>query len=724
MSTISKIKMLSMSSQQKNCLAFLSYALILAPSLLVILVLSASSVVYAQDEAYVEKEPLMEEIVVTSRKREELLLDVPDQITVFTATDIVNAGIDNMYDAALLTPGVYFSGDWSPTVNTFTIRGISNNPNGDAPIAFVLDNVVYGNSFLISQSLFDIEQIEIMKGPQGALYGKGSTAGVVSVRTRMPTNELGGRGAFRIANGGEYRFNGTISGALVEDKLLFSLSGLASDYNGLIENIYLNEKVDFRKEFAGRGRLVFTPTDDLSLDFRFMYVDADHSGTRWKATNVPPGLGIITEGLQEDFLTHGSTNVWDAAAEINWDFGAATFTSITNYQSMHVPRTIDLDFTQLSLLEAAIDPEDAEIFTQELRVTSDSDGPFHWLFGGFYQKQKRYRVISAWINTSGPPYDPADKNLVQILNAPNQLSNEVWAGFGQGSYAFNDQWELTAGLRYDSDDRKDILADLQETFSDWQPKVTLSYKPAENWMLYGTYSEGFRSGGFNSNDVFGRRFDQENLKNYELGFKAQLMDHRLDLEGAIYYMDFSNQQFFLFSGGSQALVNAESSKIKGVELVAQFMPVDRLNISLGGSYIDATLDNLGSFPGPVTGDEVNGNDLPFVPGYTINASAQYETLEFGNNFSLVARADWVRYGRIWWTITNLENQSQEAYGLLNLRLSLVQGDWRLSAFVDNVADTKYDVFCFSSQFISSPFGVDPCYDGIPRRYGLELAKDF
>jgi iron complex outermembrane receptor protein len=686
------------------------------------MLVSNSAFAQSEEEAYAD--PVMEEIIVTSRKREERLLDVPDQITVFTAIDIAQAGIDNIYDAALLTPGVYFSGDWSPTVNTITIRGISNNPNGDAPIAYVVDNVVYGNSFLISQDFYDVEQIEIMKGPQGALYGKGSTAGVISIRTHMPTNELETRGKLRVANGNEYLFNGSVSGAIVEDKVLFGLTALLSDYDGEIKNVFHDVTVDFRKQVGVRGRLVFTPNDDLSIDLRASYYDAEHAGTRWKATNVSPALGIITEGIQNDFLTEGTTTVKDFAAEINWDFGAATLTSITDFQDMDIPRSIDLDFVELSLLEAAIDPEDAEIFTQELRLTSNGDGPFRWLVGSFYQKQERYREISVWLNVSGGDLDPDDKVLLQVFHAPNELSNRVTAMFVQGSYDFNDQWELTVGLRHDSDNRKDILADLQETFSDLQPKVTLAYKPNSNWMLYGTYSEGFRSGGFNSNDVFGRRFDQEELKNYEFGFKGLLADGNLGLEGAVYTMDFSNQQFFLFADGSQALVNVDKSKIKGLELVAHWTPMERLNIDLGGSLIDATLSELGAFPGPVTGDEVNGNDLPFVPDYNYNVSVQYQTAEFENGMSLIARMDWVRYGRIWWTITNLEEQSQKPYSLLNLRLSLVRDNWRLTGFVDNATDTEYDTFCFSHDFISSPFGVDPCFDGTPRRYGIELSKDF
>jgi outer membrane receptor protein involved in Fe transport len=189
-------------------------------------------------------------------------------------------------------------------------------------------------------------------------------------------------------------------------------------------------------------------------------------------------------------------------------------------------------------------------------------------------------------------------------------------------------------------------------------------------------------------------------------------------------MDFSDQQFFLFADGSQALVNVDKSKIKGLELVAHWTPIERLNFDLGGSVIDATLDELGVFPGPVTGDEVNGNDLPFVPDYNYNVSAQYETAGFDNGMFLIARMDWVRYGRIWWTITNLENQSQKPYSLLNLRLSLIKGNWRLTGYVDNATDTEYDTFCFSHDFISSPFGVDPCFDGTPRRYGIELSKDF
>lgn len=677
-----------------------------------------------------QAERAMEEILVTSRKRVENLMDVPDQITVFTSQKIEDAGIDNVVDASQLTPGVYFSGDWSPTVNTFTIRGISNNPNGDAPVAFVVDGVVYGNSFLISQDLFDIEQIEILKGPQGALYGKGSTAGAVSITTKRPTNDPELKVKLRAANGSDYRAMASYSGPLIEDKLLFRLSGSIRDFDGVIDNEFVDDPVDFREESSIRGRLLYLPTDNLTIDLRAGYFDADHSGTRWRAENVPVGLGIPTGGvIQEDFITQGSTTVEDYSLRVDYETDFATFTSITSDQSIEAPRSVDLDFTQLSIIEASIDPEDADIFTQELRITSNNnDARIRWIVGAFYQKQERFRTISAWLNTTGAPYDPADKNLVQILSNPDEQENEVTAYFGQVNIDLTDQLELSLGLRYDEDERTNEITGDNETFSDTQPKVTLSYQPNEQWTFYATYSEGFRSGGFNASDVFQDRFDQEELENYELGFKANLFGGRLDLSGAAYYMDFSNQQFFLFSttDAVQSLVNAKSSEITGVELEFHAQITDRLTIDGGVNYIDSELKELGEFPAfDIPEEQINGNDLLFTPEYTFNLSGQYMIpIENRYGIDVIARADFIRYGRMYWGIDNVESESQEPYNLLNLRLSLEKDDWRISLYADNVNDKEYDTFCFIGRFIGNSMGINPCFDGNPRRYGIEVSMNF
>lgn len=681
------------------------------------------------EETTAAKDMVVEEILVTSRKRVESLMDVPDQISVFTAQKIEDAGIDNVVDASLLTPGVYFSGDWSPTVNTFTIRGISNNPNGDAPVAFVVDGVVYGNSFLLGQDLFDIEQIEILKGPQGALYGKGSTAGAVSITTKKPTNDTELKVKLRAANGSEYRTQASLSGAIVEDKALYRLSASYRDFDGVIDNKFVGKPVDFREDTSVRGRLLFYPTESLTLDLRAGYFDADHSGTRWRAENVPPALGIPTGGqIQEDFFTSGSTEVVDLAARIDWETDFATFTSITSDQSIKAPRSVDLDFTQLSIIEAAIDPEDADIFTQEFRITSPDDQRVRWLVGGFYQKQERFRVISASLNIAGPPFDPADKNLVQILSNPDEQENEVTAFFGQVNIDITEQLELSLGLRRDEDERTNVLTGDNETFADTQPKVTLSYQPNNQWTLYGTYSEGFRSGGFNASDVFQAGFDQEELENYELGFKANLFDGRLDLSGAAYYMDFTNQQFFLFSttDAVQSLVNAKSSEITGFELEFQAQVTDRLTVEGGVNYIDSELKELGEFPAfDIPEEEINGNELLFTPEYTFNLSGQYR-LPIQNHYGIdvIARADLVRYGRMYWGIDNVKSESQEPYTLVNLRLGMEKDNWRISLYADNVTDESYDTFCFIGRFIGNANGINPCFTGNPRRYGIEATIDF
>lgn len=670
----------------------------------------------------------IDEIVVTSRKRTESFQEIPESLTVFTTEDITDAGVDQLSDIAGMTPNLYFSGDWSTSQSLMTIRGVTNNPNADVPVAYVVDGVVYGNSFLLSQELIDIEQVEVLRGPQGSLYGRNSIGGAIIVTTKTPTNEFEALARTKIAKGDHFEIEGIVSGPIVEDKLLYRVSAVYLDRDGLLDNVFVGEPVDFRESTALRGRLLYYPTDKLSLDFRTWLVDADHGGTFWRGRNVPPALTPlgIDNVIQDDFITFGETEVTDLAMKIDLDTAAGTLTSITSYQDMSLGRDVALDFIPLSIFEPSIDPENAEIFTQELRFTSPDEQRLRWIIGAFFQDQDRFRSVNVDVNVE-PSLDPANKNIVRVAVIPSELNNQATALFGQFNYDLTERLELTFGLRWDEDDREEALAGVSDTFSDVQPKLTLAYRPNEDTTIYGTFSEGFRSGGFNQTDVFGRRFDSEELTNYELGFKTILGDSRWHVGGALYYIDYENQQFFVFSteSASQALINAEESEILGGELEISVTPTDGLDLYLAYSFADTEITEFGSFSAAeilVDSADVVGNNTLYTPEYTINFSGQYRIPIGAGDIDFVARLDVERRGKIFWGFDNVE--FQEPITLTGLRLGLESERWRATAFGTNLSDEDYDVFCFIGRFIGNANGINPCAPGAPLDAGVEFTYRF
>lgn len=674
----------------------------------------------------------LEEVVVKARKRDERFLDIPESISVFGEAAIQDAGIDNIQDVASLAPSLYFSGDWSPGFGTMSMRGISNNPNADAPIAFVVDGVALANSFLLGQDLYDIQQIEVLRGPQGALYGRGAVAGAINIQTKAPTNDREYSVDAMAGRGSTYRLKASASGPIVEDKLLYRISGKYLDTDGILDNEYLNDPVDFREEKSVRLRLLYYATDSLTADFRASHVEADHGGTYWSSWNVPEALGLPQGEIQSDWMTHGSTDVDDYALKLDWETGIGTLTSITSYQDISIPRQVDITFVPLSITEASIDPEDAELFTQELRLTSPDDQDFRWLLGGFYQTSERSRSINVWLNTNSLAgnFNPEEKILIQVAELPAELENTVKSVFGQVAYDISPELELSLAVRYDEDKREDVLNGFKETFDDTQPKLTLRYTPSNNLMFYATYSEGFRSGGFNTNPTFGRIFDQEELTNYELGFKHAALDNTLVLTGAVYFEELDNPQFYAFSSeeAAQGLVNGESAEVLGGELEVNYNPLPGLDLYAGFSYIDSEITDFGNVPGfdILSAEEVDGNNMLYTPEYSVNLSAQYRQPMADGRYSLFGRVDVDHRGKVYFGPDNIEadGEYQDDLTLLNLRAGVDFDRWSVVGFVNNATDEDYDTFCFIGRFIGNAMGINACQRGRPRMYGVEVSARF
>ncbi len=685
-----------------------------------------------------------DEIIVTARKREERLQDVPETVHAFTEQAIADAGIEEVGDALTLVPNAQIFADQQPGVQTVTIRGISQSRGADSEqgFAFVVDGVTSPTIFSLTQDLYDIERIEILKGPQGALYGRNAIGGAINVITQQPTNDfqLGVNAGY--AQGNEIRLGGRVSGALVPDRVLFRIAGSYTDFDGQIENVFLNRKVDFQREFSLRGQLELIPTDSLNISLRASHVNTDGGSTYNIATNAG-SFGAIPGRIQEDHLGFAGRELTDLSMRVTWDLPFARLTSISAYTDVSTDLDQDLDFTSVSVAEA-LQFVSLDALMQELRLSSTGTGPFSWQFGAFYQRTNRDIRTVVEINANGPlgalvggpggTGNPASRDIRIRADRTPMWRFDSYAVFGMADYQISDQLKVSAGFRYDIEHRTFAQAGAQvsageRTFREFQPTASLSYKPAPNVMLYATYATGFRPGGFNPFIGFSPdgTYDEETTRNYEVGIKSDLFDNRLrlNLSGFVIRSRGLQQRLLNLTTGQAEFFNIGNATFRGFEIEALARPASGLRLEGAVGFTDSEITsinpritNVGGI-NPVT---FIGNEAPRLNRYTLTLAGQYEA-PVGNEISLMGRVEFRRTGRAFWYLDNTD--AEPAYNTVDARLSLrSERRWSITAYVDNLFDEEWRVTFNNTRFEGLLGGINIAWPSPPRQIGLRLSYEF
>jgi len=506
---------------------------------------------------------VIEEIVVTSRKRDESYTDVPVTVTVFTETEIEAAGIETPADFIALTPNVTLVQVQNAGNSFVTARGISQNRNTEMSVAVLMDGVLMVNPAQFNQELFDIQQIEVLKGPQGALYGRNAIGGAITVTTREPSDFT--EGAVRVGydSGDGYRAQGYISGPIGDSgELKYRASISRKDVEGYLDNPYLGEKADPYEDTSARLRFIWDPSDTFRADLRLytstLETQALYYNIRESAPAPFPGapaafgrgdghpdsvndtslpIRVNNPGINERDLSNISL-------KMDWEFAEGTFTAITSYDTLEEVLTGDAwDFlpTDEAIIPVAFGfPDqnqsqylDVEAISQEFRFTSPSENRFRWIAGAYMVQTDRFISTGNMVDTGNGvfpvfrqprgnfPFDFAtDPVNPQVTFLADSQDNFAWALFGEMAYDFSDRTEVAFSLRYDEDERENTtltptaflpnVAGFPEgftgevrsnTWDEWQPKLTWRYKPSDTLSYYASVSRGFRSGGFNQTGV-------------------------------------------------------------------------------------------------------------------------------------------------------------------------------------------------------------------------------
>ena len=695
-------------------------------------------------------------IVVTGLRRSDVLQDTPAAITAFTDQTIENARIVKPADFIAMTPNVNLV-ETQNAGNAFVIiRGITQARNSEPSVAVVVDGVQQVNPAQFNQDLFDIQQIEVLKGPQGGLYGRNAIGGAIIITTKQPTDQLEGKVTAGFDNGFGGYMRAGLSGP-ISPMIKFRISGQVYDTAGFIPNTYLHEKADPYKDMAIRGNLLFDPGGGLQVDLRGA---VDRLETQALYFNIVSNVNDTHLPVRVNNAGQNDRDIDNLSGKITYAGNGFTATSITSYDTVKEILTGDaFDFLPIkesfffNLFNFLFGPDNGfdlnqsqylnvKALSQELRVQSPDKARLFWMFGLYGIHTDRYISTGNMIDTGNgvfPVYRTPSTNPLnpQFSFLADSQSYFAWSGFGNLGIAFTPQLRIDGSLRYDHDRRRNTTltptAYLPNpagfpsgatgqvrtvSFEAWQPKATLTWTPSRDVTLYGGYSRGFRSGGFNqtgvgavaaANGIVGVNdiYQAETADTFEAGFKTRWLNDKLTFNGAAFRTISKDSYFFVFlaANSTQNLGNVPKTEIKGFELEGTLHPTRTLQLS---AALGMTWSEIKAFPDP----KVIGNEAPLISRSTWNLGMQW-TPSLGGGTDGLVRIDYRRTGRTWWDVQN--STVRDPVNLVDARAGIERGGWGLFAYAKNLFNEKYN-----AEF--SPGGF--VFKARPRVYGAEGTYKF
>jgi iron complex outermembrane receptor protein len=688
------------------------------------------------------------EIIVTARRYEENLQKVPDAISVFTSDTIEHAGIDTVSDFMSLVPNLSFrdGSAFKKSDIKISMRGVGNGQDGWPPVTFVVDGVPADSLDSINTgALIDIERIEVLRGPQSALYGAGAIAGAINVITRQPTDKLEFQAKGVLGKGDEQQIIGFVSGPIVPSKLRFRLSASYRDWDGLIKSGSNGLPLDFDNHRIARGQLLFTPTDSLQLDFRAEHIEEETGSTyqdKLSSLSQIETFNPVTQPRRR-FAGQENRTLDRFSIKGEWRTSLASLVSVTSYVETDQDLlssvcwddpddpAVDADpvLTGVQVgclfgtaLGSAAGPgevvdnfffeiDDYETFTQDLRLVSTGDGRARWVVGGQVLRRKTLNGFDAGLMIA------PDNDFVTLFPSWHAREDAWWALYGQLSYDLTAKTELTVALRYDDTkvestqytdqnktqvvqvpDPNGLLIDTQSISDNaFQPKAQLSYQWTDDFMTYVTVSRGFRAGFFNA----GSFTLPEETDNFEIGGKTTALGGRLTFNAAVFHIDYSDQQFSTIINVPpfRASVTIPKTNIDGLELESTWRASDTFTLGASLGYLDSK--------------QTNGVRSPIAPQWTGSILADFVQPLASTSWNLRVHGDY-NYTSALFLATN-EILRVKPKDFLNLRIGIENDRWQLTAYGSNLLDTRMA----TTQVISLAGGFERSQNR-PRGYGIEL----
>ena len=732
---------------------------------------------FAQDTTPVATEDSGDTIVVIARKREERVVDVPIAVTAMSDTQLEKLGANDLSGIQGAVPNVNIvQGRGSASSANFFIRGVGQ-PDAlqtfDPAVGVYVDGVYLSRIQGALLNLFDVQRVEVLRGPQGTLYGKNTIGGAVNIVSRKPDlDTLTGEGAFTYGRFNEVTAKGYVSAPLVTDKVALSVAGVYDDRDGIVTDPRTGKKYNDRNNLSGRAILRAQASDNVEV-----LLSADYTRQR----NAPT-LGYLTAPLlQSGVITLAPANPygpynykasnslpdgkgqkldhWGVSGTVNVDLGSdLELTSITAFRRLKTDFYIDIDATQFEVGDVFVGVRQKQ-FSQELQLKYNGDA-LKGVFGLYFLNEKNDSHQEAYA-------DDLFFGATFTRFIDDAQDTKSYAAFGQLTYDFSDQLSLTGGLRYTREDKTynrytvtaSSFAGLnnlsfrfpdglpspynkanEATFEAWTPMVSLSFKPTPDTMLYASASRGFKSGGFNGRvngpgDVtlvvngtptVVPYFAPEKVWTYEAGAKGSFLNGRVMLSAAAFYSDYKDFQARVGGGsvGAFPVINAGKLRIQGVEVEAMVRPTDALTLSASLGYLDAEYKEFNDGRrAPALSCNPTGTKITCKPAFAPPLSAR-----FGADYRIPVGAATLTLGgdarfvdKHYLSVDNRPGLMEDGYWVANAYAQIDLDRYYLRGMVKNAGNALYKT---DGQEFSSVGNIQTVYYGDPRTWNVTVGVRF
>ena len=722
------------------------------------------------------------DILVTARRRSERLQDVPVAVTAFSAAALENRSIATLDEIAKFTPNIRFDGAAALSGGNYNatvfIRGVGQNDFAifsDPGVGFYVDDVYYARSIGGVMDAVDIDSVQVLRGPQGTLFGKNTVGGAVLINTTTPDlNTMSGRIEGTYGRFDRIDVKGAVNIPIATGLAALRISAASLNRDGYVKRLLDGDTQGDRSAQMIRAKLRIQPEGSgLTIDIGGDYTRARETSAPsdlLAVGNVPgitgnpfltnynlyvaPSRGIIAPNgqptLNPSYITaspfetwaggpnDNDLDLWGAQATVAYDFGGATLKSISAYRHMKAYFNRDGDNTPFVFRQTTNRDKQWQ-FSEELQLTGKVfDDRLSYVLGGFFFKEKASDIATADLAiglqapAAPPPFTPA-------VFIRNYTDNRSLAAYGQLDFEIVPRLTLTVGGRYTSDKKiftsinvrqRDLVqftnVTREATFNKFTPRLGVNYKASGDVLLYASYSKGFKQGGFNGRPLVSAdevtQYAPEELTTYEAGIKARWLDGRLTTNLAAFHSIYRNIQLTVNQTPTNFVANAASGRIDGFEFETVMRPASWLSFNAAVGYLDAKYTSVGEGLGPTQILPITlASGFVKAPEWTVTTGLDLKH-EFTNGSEAAFRVDYSMYSRIYHDVANTPIITDDGYGLLNARLSytLPGKDITLAVFGTNLTDTLYLV----SGNASGAFGLAEASYGRPREWGVSAGFKF
>ena len=716
---------------------------------------------------------VLEEIIVTAQKREQNIQDVGIAISAFSGEQMRQLGYTNAQQITALAPGVHTVQPNGEANYALAIRGAANSDfvaNQESPVSLYVDEVYISQMSGAGFMLFDMERVEILRGPQGTLYGRNATGGLAHFVTNKPEQEFGGYGQVTVGEYDQVKFQGAVTGALTEG-LSARLSVATHHNSGYIDNrVDPDNDLNNANDYAGRAQFLFEPSEDFSLLLNARYslqeirtgffenvsgtFDDVGNGIKQDNCALVTNFNGYCDGDGDNFagdydkLGFNDLETYGFTGTFKWNLGDKLLTVILDRQSVERDYIEDSDASPLADFNFYL-TTDAEQWSSEIRLNGETDR-LRWVAGFYYLNieladSNGAEIPLLGIDPSGAAGLDGQGNYTG-LDSPYTQEKDSWSLFGQLEYEFSEQFTLIGGFRW-IDEQVDyhymnnvvsfindgsvkrngnpnILVPLGEhtdVYEEglWSAKAELDWQPNDDWLVYASWNRGVKGGGFNApfdataaDDFLGQfGFGEEELNAFELGFKSSLMDGLARLNVSAYYNDYKDFQAFTIVGLATNVYSAPDAESVGFEAELFVTPSEGLDVAFGVSYNDMEV---------TLADGTKTTSIQ-SPEWNLNGLIRYEWPAM--NGTMAIQGDIHYRSEHYHALTRADAVTENGYHLANARLSWTSADdkWEVAVFADNITDEEYVVQSFD---LAAVLGWIEEYYGRPRWVGGSIAYNF